>query len=341
LQSYANGSMPGAFGKPGWLREVFGWINQQIAPFGRRTTGPFRQLNASPTFSLLRIETNGPPLWFKAVGQPNLREYPITCALSKHFPAFVPHVIATHKEWNAWLAAEGSGAHPDENSDFQAWLTITMTLADLQLASFGQGLHLIDAGCRDVRVCALVDLVKPFLESMAALMEQQRKVSPAPLSYQELMELAGPLREALAILEDSGIPNALGHLDFNPGNILVSLNRCVFLDWAEACVGHPFLTFEYLLENLRRLRPFDQSWQTKLLSAYMDQWRFFVEPEALVEAIATTPLLAVFVYALSGESWRDPARLRDSSAASHLRSLVRRMKREAQTLAARRVSCVS
>ena len=62
LASYTAGEKPGPFAKPGWLRELFQWTYEQTAPLGLRLTGNFQQFNASPTFSLLRIETDGAPL---------------------------------------------------------------------------------------------------------------------------------------------------------------------------------------------------------------------------------------------------------------------------------------
>jgi hypothetical protein len=104
------------------------------------------------------------------------------------------------------------------------------------------------------------------------------------------------------------------------------------LDWAEPCVGHPFLTFQYLLEHLRRLRPVEPSWETELLSAYVEYWRRFADPHELTEALAAAPLLAAFAYAVAGEAWRDPVRRKDPNVASLLRSLTRRMKWEGDRL---------
>jgi hypothetical protein len=340
LESYASGRIPGTFGKPRWLREVFKWVDSEIAALGLRTTGQFRQLNACPTFSLLRLETNGPALWFKAVGEPNLREYPITILLAKHFPAFVPRIIANQKDWNAWLATEVEGTHLDSSSPFDRWAAVARTLADLQIASYGQTLNLIDAGSRDLRVSSLVGLVDPFLEVMAELMEQQTQVSPSPLCRSELLELGARLEAALSEFGIYGIPDTLGHLDFNPGNILISGDRCVFLDWAEASVGPPCVTFQFLLEHLRQLRVPDRFFEPGLALAYIERWRFLVDPEAMSAAIAAVPLIALFTYAVAGNSWRDAARLRHPSSAGHLRSLARRMKREADALEERKALCL-
>jgi hypothetical protein len=329
LNQYRLGEIPGAFGKTGWLRTITEWVAAQAAATGLNLTGAFHQFNASPTFSLIRFETDGPALWFKAAGEPNLREYAITVILAKLFPAFVPRVIATNLDWTAWLTTEAEGTHPDVGSELQTWITIANRLADLQLASFGQSLRLTAAGCRDVRPSSLVKLVDPFLDMMAGLMQQQRKASPEPLSPQELRTLGAQLQEMLSHFSASSIPNALGQLDLNPGNILVGNQQCVFLDWAEACVGHPFITCQYLLEHMRRLGSTDHSWEAALTSSYVDSWRTFIEPEEISADLAASALLAAFAYACAGEPWRNPERLAHPDTARHLRSVTRRMKREA------------
>jgi len=129
------------------------------------------------------------------------------------------------------------------------WTTVATALAEMQVASFGQTLHLVDAGCRDARVGTLLEQIEPFLEAMAELMERQTQESPRALSRSELLTLRTQLQDILSET-NSQIPNAIGHLDFNFGNIVASDDRCVFLDWAEACAGHPFLTFQYLLQHL-------------------------------------------------------------------------------------------
>jgi hypothetical protein len=328
LEGYTNGSLHGPFGKPSWIREVFTWVEREVNQFGLCVTGQFRQLNASPTFSLIRFETNGPAVWFKAVGEPNLQEYSITTTLAKLFPDYVSRILATRPEWNAWLAVETEGTHPDEHSGLQIWTVVAKRLANLQLATSGQELHLIDNGCRDVRVSSLVELVNPFLETMAEVMEQQIKTTPAPLSRAELSALSVQLRDMFGYFDSALMPNVLGHLDFNPGNILVSEEHCVFLDWAEACVGHPFITFEYLTEHLRRLRPNDKSWVSRVTSAYLEKWRPFFHPEEITIAAKAAPLVALFAYAAIDQVWRDPIHIAQPDTAKYLRSLTRRLKQE-------------
>jgi len=340
LEGFRRGELPGAFGKPGWLETVTEWVAARAATARLSLTGKFRQLNASATFSLLRFETDGPALWFKAVGEPNVHEFSITLALARLFPHFVPRVIGHRTDWNAWLGVEAVGTHLSDTTPLSNWQQAAATLASLQIASCGHGLHLIDAGSKDIRICSLVPQVEPFFERMAKLMELQAKSTPLPLARAEIRSLSEEVRSCLDELRASDIPNTLGHLDFNPGNILVSPEQCVFLDWAEGSVGHPFFTFQYLLEHRRRFHSTELDSEKMLVSSYALPWRAFASPDEIAKSLALAPLLAAFACA-AHLAWTNPDLSERPVIAGYLRSLVRRMKRESDALRERRVTCVA
>jgi hypothetical protein len=330
---------PGPFAKLGWFKELQAWIKEVIAPLGFHLTGSFAQLNASPSFSLVRFETNGPALWFKAVGKPNLREFPVTLTLARLFPQHLSPILAARPEWNGWLALEVEGTNLGETQGAQHWRAAASALTKLQIESIGNSGALIQCGARNLRVRTLSELVRPFLDAMGQLMEEQTKVPPPVLSRCELMLLGEQIEEALSLSTNLGIPDALGHLDLNPGNVIVSGAHCVFLDWAEAYVGNPLFSFQYLVEHFRRMAGVDATAESGLTSAYADEWQSFVSPERLQEAFASTPMLAVFAYAAASDAWGDQARFQDPTVAGYLRSLTRRMHREANRLRDRSAPC--
>jgi hypothetical protein len=339
--AYAEDTLRGPFGRLGWFPDLQQWVQEKIATRGLRLTGRFRQLNACPTFSLIRFETDGPAVWFKAVGAPNQREYPLTLALARSFSRFVPQVIATQPDSNGWLAREAEGPLLHECSELAPWETAAADLAELQIHSLGRSLHLLDPGARDLRTWALADLTDPFFRAMGELMEHQTKTPPAVLSRERLRSLSARVHDALTVLEETSIPTTFGHLDMNPGNIICSPTGCVFLDWAEAFVGHPFLTFEYLLEHFRRTFGQDHSQEPQFVARYTSPWRAFASESDIRRALEVAPLVAVFACAAGNHLWKDPHTLEEPRAAGYLRSLTRRMEREARGLLERSVPCPS
>jgi len=341
LETYAANEKTGQFARPGWLEELFRWTQEQIAPLGLRLTGAFQQLNASPTFSLIRLETESGSVWFKATGEPNSHELRVTAALARLFPTCTPQLLAVHPRWNGWLSAEVAGISLDQTTDFSAWEHAAQELAELQIASIGKTGELLEAGSKDLRMPRLAERIGPFLSRMSELMAAQQKRSPAPLVESEIKTLADGLKESCTLLESLRLPSTLGHIDFNPGNILVLKDRCVFLDWAESCVTNPLVTFEYLREHMARSGIGKLAAGERLAAAYLRPWTSFYSTDELRRALAFSPLIAVFAYATTNDSWSSPDLVDNPKLAGYFRSLARRMYREVIRVAERSELCLS
>jgi Ser/Thr protein kinase RdoA (MazF antagonist) len=307
---------------------------------GFRLTGGFRQLNASPTFSLIRLETEDGALWFKATGEPNAHELPVSLFLARVFPGHVPRIFGVHPAWNGWLMEEVPGSELGQTGDCTSWERAAEQLADLQIESVGKGAELLDRGCKDLRIRRLLERIDPFLARMAEFMAAQKEPSPAPLACSELASLREGLEEACRLLESIDLPDALGHIDCNPGNILVSGDRCVFLDWAEACVTNPLITLEYLCQHLGRSALQEPAAVEHITAAYLRPWTSFHSPDDLRRALALSPLIAVFVCAIASDAWCSPDTIHNHTLAGYFRSLTRRMYREAIQAAQRSELCL-
>lgn len=328
LRRYVASPDSNPFARPACLRDLFNWVQQQIAPRGLRLTGGFRQFNAGPSFSLIRIETTGPAVWFKATGEPLRRELSITTTLARLFPNYVPTLWGVHTRWNGWLTPEIPGSTLDSFADLSAWARAAKQLAQLQIASLENTSELLQSQCTDLTVEQLVQEIDPFLNLMSELMPAQKKPLPAPLTNSELTMLREQLMAACSLLQKLRLPNTLGHTDFNPGNILLSPAACVFLDWAQGCVANPLITLAYLCEHSRRQGFPSSTAEQAIVASYLEPWRPLRCSAALVEAIAVSPLLAAFAYAVSCNTPSSTA-LEDAKVGGYLRSLTRRMHREA------------
>jgi hypothetical protein len=328
----------GPFAKPGCFKELQTWVAEIIRPLGLQLTGPFCQYDASPSFALIRLETDGPAIWFKAIVDLNLREFPITMMLARLFPKYLPTILASRPTWCGWVMEDAGTAMSDDTASLDRWSYAAADLANFQIESSEHTQELLIAGCKDLRITTLLDLVDPFLDVMNRLMQDQSKVPPPVLSRGELSELGRTLERALHNLDSSGVPETLGHSDFNPGNMLVSGRRCVFIDWAEAHIGHPFFTLEYMFSHLRKDYPDISPFEDLIRTAYSQPWKYVLPAQSISEAFAVSPLVAVFAYALTSNPWS--GEFENPAAPAYLRSLTRRMKLEADALQAREGLCL-
>jgi len=322
------------FARPGWITELFKWTQSQIDPLQLTLTGGFRQLNASPSFSLVRIETTGPAFWFKATGEPNRHELAITCTLTRLFPSYLPELLSVRPPWNGWLSRECPGRTLDTHTDASAWTQTARALGALEIASIGKSETLLACGCKDLRLSALAGQIDPFFARMIERMRLQKSEPPAILSNSDIRFLRDELKRACTIVQQIGLPDVLGHIDFNPGNIVISAEKSVFLDWAEGSLVSPFITFSYLREHARR-SPFGAAGtQDQIARAYLDSWRPWLSRSALARGLACSSFLAVFIYALAIDQQNSGGAAESPALSGFLRSLARRMHREAAAIKA-------
>jgi Phosphotransferase enzyme family len=329
-EAYQRGLRAGCFVSLGWLDEAMTWIQAQISPYGWRLKTSWTQYSIGPDFSLVRFETSGPAVWFKAAGGANQKEYAISSALAEIRSPHLPEFLAFHPGWHAWLMVEAEGRDLDEALELGTWQQAAKSLACLQLDSLSLSSSLLAAGCKDLRLQALDAAIDPLLAVVDDLMKAQTVRSPAPLQPHELESLALDLREACHQLQRSGLREALNHMDLNPGNVLATEERAVFLDWSEAAVGHPFFSLEYLVGLLRKLKPDRKEWVNRVLETYVAEWITAFPEERLVYLRRWTPLLAMLAFAVGCPGWRGGREGMHPNTQKLLRSLARRMYLEAK-----------
>jgi Ser/Thr protein kinase RdoA (MazF antagonist) len=149
---------------------------------------------------------------------------------------------------------------------------------------------------------------------------------------------AARLREVWDIFEDAcwrleamDIPDALIHSDINLGNILVGDEGCVFVDWANAGVGNPFVTYEQLRIQLAQERS-TQAWVPRLTEIYQEVWRLML-PNCQIEcAFTLVPIISAASYLYSRKDWITAEHGHNPQLQSYARSLVRQMERAAQAI---------
>jgi hypothetical protein len=316
------------FGRFGWFRELAAWLGRTAPSLGLAWNGGFEQFHASASFSLIRFATTPFPVWFKAVGEPNTREFHIVQVLAERCPEYVPRLLALRPEWNAWLAEECPGRTLDEVFDIDLWCKAARTLAELQIESRPHTGELLSAGACNLSSLFSPSSIEQLLTLAGALVSRNSQPDPRDPTVEELPELEVRIRELLDDFRALRVPNTLGHLDLTAGNVIVSPQRSAYLDWAEACVGFPFITFEYLLQAFRRTLGHQQPAEPALVNAFLSAWESVLSRGEVREAWRLTPALAVLAYALRCMSASEPYHTSVPRVASYLRTLLRKLKRE-------------
>ena len=295
LQTVLEGkaSELGRFARPGWLGELIrllGCVWDDDAP-----VIDLRHVNSGINFCLLEIEfAEGRRLWFKAVGAPNEQEHATTLYLAQHYPGFLPKCLLAVPEWIGWASEHVEGESLDEIFSVERCARALDALAGLQQAAIGKCETLLAVGAKDWRVSRLLRLCEAFFYQAQLMMQSQKSTRSRPLSRSELDELQLRIREILKSTADS-LPDTLLHGDLGHGNILISSRGPIFLDWAEASVGHPFLCMEHLLASIKRAHSIDRQQESELRQHYASQWKGGWGSADL----ASFSGLAAFVYAIS------------------------------------------
>jgi hypothetical protein len=324
----ASAESAGRFATPGWLSTSRNWAAECLEKTSLRLTGNFVQCNASPKFSLIRFETDRGAVWFKAVGEPNLREYAITALLAAELPSYLPQILGMRPDWHAWLALEADGMPLSQTNESPAWRQAVRDLAAMQQGSRHLVEALLPCGARDLRTGLLLSETNAFFPFIRELMARQITEHPPRLTGSEIDLLEEDLRGVLEFLERDSVPDTLLHLDLHPDNLIAVTSKTLFLDWAEGAVGHPFLSLAYFLEHFRRHFLDSDRVLDALTREYLQVWAPKNSADMRMTLYAC-PLAALFAYAISSGANRDKI-LNDSDLAGYYRSLARRMKRYAE-----------
>jgi hypothetical protein len=309
-----------------------GWIDKLLDKAGihldRSSSPMIRQLNQGNDFSLLSLtDVKGRKVWFKAVGEPNAREYPLTLELARRFPAYLPKVLVTIPEWNGWVAENVEGVPLNEATSMHHYKQALTALAIMQQEMAGSIPSLLGLGAKDWTCARIASLSEPFFQESRLAMQAQITAKPKPLTNSELDQLKTAIESALCEFAHPDIPETLLHGDIGHGNIIGTPKGPVFLDWAETCIGHPFLSAEHLLADLVRSHPGLAQEGSRLRLTYSDLWSEYVTPRALATVAALAPAVAAFVYAVM--AWDACAQRQEPTRAwPLLRSMLRRTKLE-------------
>jgi hypothetical protein len=230
-------------------------------------------------------------------------------------------------DWNAWVMQEfGKSLHHSQSlRDFEL---ATTRLAGLQRALVGKTEELIAAQFMDHRMHVLASHIDELIDYLEEAMGRQTSKTVPAMSAHRLREIGNLLHESCDTMENLGIPDSVMHGDMSPGSILGDGERgCVLIDWCEAYVGNPFITFEQLCVHAVRKADSPSAWRQSLADSYRTCWREVLTEKQIDRALELTSLICVLSYLYGRGDWLHSSRRNEPEFQSYMRSLARHMDR--------------
>jgi hypothetical protein len=224
---------------PEWLAEAMGWVDQRLTEAGRPRTGDPDQVHVRPWATAIKVPTDQGPAWFKANTEELAHEVVVTHLLAERVPDRVPPLIADDPA-RGWLLMEDGGTRLREviaqERDMSRWVDVLDGAADVARAMEPDVQRLIAAGVPDRRLAVLPDRYAELVDS-ADVEQRFRDAVPR-------------VREMAEELASYGVPETLQHDDLHDGQVFVTGERQLILDWGDAVVSHPFFTLSVTLEGV-------------------------------------------------------------------------------------------
>jgi hypothetical protein len=223
---------------PAWLADAVEWVDDRLAAVGRRRSGEPDQFHVRAWSTVVRVPTETGTVFFKANTAELRHEALATLLLSRRVPERVPPLIADDPV-RGWMLMEDGGRRLREviaeERDLSRWDDVLEGAADIARAMEPDVGVLLDAGVPDRRLATLAD---QYAALVAADDVEQRFRDAVPR-----------VREMAEELASYGVTETLQHDDLHDGQIFVSGERQLILDWGDAVVSHPFFTLSVTLEG--------------------------------------------------------------------------------------------
>jgi hypothetical protein len=283
----------------GWFATAEAWLRERAGEAGYRLTGPVEQAHVRLWSSMLTAPTDRGPLYLKAIEPAFSFEGPLTETLASRWPAHLPPVVAIDAARGWLLTAHGGRVVRDlvrSEDGLAHWERLLAQFARLQIESSVEVERLTALGAPDRRLARLPLLYR----EMVADRDTLRVGQPGGLSEEEWRRA-----QALCIeLADSGLPDALHHDDFGPGNALLGPGGDYsFCDWSDCAITMPLCSLFIPLRWARYLHDYDDVALGGMRDAYLAPWRAVVSSERVERAVPLALRFAKLQRALTWRAW--------------------------------------
>ncbi len=287
----------------GWQESVQAWIDQELTSQGIRIEGPLEILHMRTWSAFASVPTSEGVVFFKAPSLDNAFEAALTHKLIQLRPDCMVRLLAVDLE-RGWTLSADSGvtlrSFIRSVDDLPQWDHVLPFYAEFQIDLAQHLPDLLLTGAPDRRLGHFPHLYRELLVDT----ENLRVDNPPGLSSEEhrqLLKLQSDVKDMCLQLGSYGLPETICHEEVHDANVILDGERVIFTDWADSCIGHPFLTMLVTIRSasFRSSIEEDAPEMLHLRDIYLEPWFSFGTPTELSEAFDIAYRLAMINRSLS------------------------------------------
>lgn len=277
--------------RAGWYPKIATWMVDLADRMSLTEIQVPKQVRTWARSSTVRIKTKEETLYLKAVPQFFSYEPVITRVLSIRYPERAPDVRAVHVE-NGWmLMREFQGTSLTQIDDIEVWKRTVKEFARLQIDLISNTQSLVALGVPDRNVDYLASQIQRLMQDLPSNLTDEEKA--------ELKRIAPTLRAMCFELAEFNLPLTLTHGDFWSGQVIIKDDgKCLFFDWSDASISHPFFDMTTFLAEIDSELPNIPDARSQLVLAYLDNWTKYEPMANLKHAYALAMILGSLHQAL-------------------------------------------
>ena len=334
IESLLNGRSKYAVSQIGWIEDAIAWVESVTGRKVQSNTG-VEQFNGGRGFALLRVRVeDGREFWLKATGEPHMHELATTALLSELAGDYLPEIIASKPEWNAWLMSAASaviGTLPTDPVELFSLLErVVVAMAELQARTVGHAQDLRRVGAFDQSAAVLAAHSHQMFDYLEEAMDKQTSTRVPVIPRTRLAEIRNIFDQTCGRMGELNLPETVIHGDLSTGNLVMRGQECRFIDWSEAYVGNPLITLQHILLLNQAGPPELIAFMNQVLT---DRYRKVIErvcdPASIDEALIYMPLLAAASALYGRGDWVETTSQAPGRRHAYARTLARHMDRAA------------
>jgi aminoglycoside/choline kinase family phosphotransferase len=264
---------PPAWSRRGWHREAASWAIEAMEQNGNRARSDLDLVRVWGLSALGRVDGDKGLCWFKAMPVWYREELRALEDLAQVHGKNLPELIAVDHD-RGWLLLSDAG--PDLTTDPAMRRAAVFAFGSLQVDTSTALSKLLAAGWENrglTRTAAGLDALFHVTSDLADLTSEERhRLGEIENVVDETLRSHLPL-----------VPMTVMHGDFHFGNVRGTIDEPVFIDWSDACIGHPFVDLLFL----RLYGSVDERDFAALLDVYLSAWSDVASLPALRKEAST------------------------------------------------------